>query len=44
MSKQTITQLQQFRVELYHTFTRRADAVFELIDALAGDTQARSPV
>lgn len=44
MNKQTITQLQQFRVELYHTFTRRADAVFELIDALAGDTQARSPV
>jgi len=44
MSQQTITQLQQFRVELYHTFTRRADAVFELIDALAGDTQARSPV
>jgi hypothetical protein len=35
--------LQQFRVELYHTFARRADAMFELIDALAGDVQARSP-
>lgn len=44
MSQETITQLQQFRVRLYRTFTRRADAVFELIDALAGDTQARSPV
>lgn len=43
MSTETITQLQQFRVALYRTFTRRADAVFELIDALAGDTQARSP-
>jgi hypothetical protein len=43
MEQETITQLQQFRVELYHTFTRRADAVFELIDALSGDTQARSP-
>jgi hypothetical protein len=43
MNKETNTPLQQFRVELYHTFTRRADAVFELIDALAGDTQARSP-
>jgi hypothetical protein len=43
MNQETITQLQQFRVKLYHTFTRRADAVFELIDALSGDTQARSP-
>lgn len=36
--------LVQFRVDVYVTFQRRADAVFELIDALAADTQARSPV
>jgi hypothetical protein len=36
--------LVQFRAEVYSTFQRRADAVFELIDALAADTQARSPV
>jgi hypothetical protein len=34
----------QFRTEVYGTFHRRADAVFDLIDALACDTQARSPV
>jgi hypothetical protein len=43
MNQEPITQLQQFRVELYHTFTRRADAVFELVDALSGDIQTRSP-
>lgn len=40
----TLIQLQQFRAALYHTFMHRADAVFELMDALAGDTQARTPV
>lgn len=44
MSEQTLTLLQQFRAGLYHSFSQRADAVFELIDALASDTQARSPV
>lgn len=44
MNQITITQLQQFRAALYHTFIHRADAVFELMDALAGDTQARTPV
>jgi hypothetical protein len=44
MSEQTLTLLQQFRAGLYHSFRQRADAVFELIDALASDTQARSPV
>jgi hypothetical protein len=34
----------QFRADVYSTFQRRADAVFELIDALASDIQARSPV
>lgn len=44
MSEQTLTLLQQFRAGLYHSFSQRADAVFELIDALASDPQARSPV
>jgi hypothetical protein len=44
MNTITLTQLQQFRAALYHTFMHRADAVFELMDALAGDTQARTPV
>ena len=44
MKQITFTQLQQFRAALYHTFIHRADAVFELMDALAGDTQARTPV
>jgi hypothetical protein len=34
----------QFRTDVYSTFRRRADAVFDVIDALASDTQARSPV
>lgn len=34
----------QFRADVYGTFQKRADAVFELIDALSSDTQARSPV
>ncbi|MCP4606059.1 MAG: transposase [Proteobacteria bacterium] len=33
----------QFRADVYGTFQKRADAVFELIDALSSDTQARSP-
>jgi hypothetical protein len=44
MNPITITQLQQFRAALYHTFMHRADAVFELMDALAGDARARTPV
>ena len=34
----------QFRADVYGTFQKRADAVFELIDALSSDTHARSPV
>ena len=37
-------QLVQFRAQVHGTFQRRADAVFELIDALASNSQARSPV
>ena len=41
---QELDRVVRFRADVYGTFRRRADAVFELIDALAGDTQARSPV
>lgn len=34
----------EFRTNVYDAFQKRADAVFELIDALASDTQARTPV
>ena len=34
----------KFRADVYGTFQKRADAVFELIDTLSSDTQARSPV
>ena len=40
---QELDRVVQFRADVYSTFQRRADAVFELIDALASDTQARSP-
>ena len=40
----TNTQLEQFRQELYHSFERRADAIMELLDALASQTLARSVV
>ena len=36
------TLLQQFRLELYQSFAARADALLELIDALASTTTARS--
>ena len=36
--------VRQFRSDVYGTFHRRADAVFDVVDALASDTQARSPV
>lgn len=35
--------LVQFRTDVYGTFQRRKDAVFELIDALASNSWARSP-
>ena len=41
---QELSRVAQFRADVHDTFRRRADAVFELIDALASDTQARSPV
>jgi len=44
MNENRLKELQQFRVELYHTFSQRADALFELMDTLAGEPGARSPV
>ena len=39
-----ITQLEQFRLEVYHSFDYRADATMEVLDALTGNTSARSVV
>jgi len=38
------TQLEQFRQQLYQSFNGRADALMDLLDALAGNTHARSVV
>ena len=43
-AKQAITQLEQFRQQLYQSFDLRADATMELIDALSSNTTARSVV
>ena len=42
--QETISQLEQFRQELYQTFDLRADALMELVDALSSTTNARSVV
>ena len=39
-----VTTLQQFRQQLYNFFPHRADALLELLDALASNTHARSVV
>lgn len=44
MNTNTTTQLEQFRSAVYHSFARRADASMELLDALTGNTTARSVV
>ena len=44
MNTKPSTQLEQFRLAVYHSFDRRADATMELLDALAGNRQARSVV
>ena len=38
------TQLEQFRIELYQHFNKRADAQMDLLDALSCQSQARSVV
>jgi hypothetical protein len=44
MNMKPITQLEQFRLEVYHSFAHRADATMEVLDALTGNTSARSVV
>ena len=41
--QQAIAQLEQFRQGLYQFFFKRADTLMDLVDALAGNTAARSP-
>ena len=40
--QEAISQLKQFRQELYEAFDHRADALMELLDALSSTPQARS--
>ena len=42
--QEQITQLKQFRQELYSSFDYRANALMELIDALSSTPEARSVV
>ena len=43
-TQETISQLQQFRQELYLLLPRRRDALLDLLDALSNSPNARSPV
>jgi len=43
-TQETISQIKQFRQELYETFDLRADALLELLDALSSTPNARSVV
>lgn len=43
-TQETISQLQQFREELYQFFTTRPDALLDLLDALSSSPNARSVV
>ena len=38
-----VAQLEKFRQDLYQYFSNRADTLIDLVDALAGNTAARSP-
>ena len=40
--QEAISQLKQFRQELYEAFDHRADALMELLDALSSTPNARS--
>jgi len=44
MNTNATQQLTEFRLDVYGSFDRRADATMELLDALAGNRQARSVV
>jgi hypothetical protein len=43
-SEEHATQLKQFREEVYQNFTKRADAIMDLLDALSSNSRARSVV
>ena len=40
MNTNLITQLEQFRLEVYHSFDHRVDAAMDVLDALTGNTSA----
>lgn len=42
--QEATAQLEKFRQALYQHFSNRADTLMDLVDALAGNTTARSPV
>jgi hypothetical protein len=42
--QKAIVRMEQFRQDIYQHFPKRADALMDLVDALAGNTTARSPV
>jgi hypothetical protein len=44
LTVEPVNQLRQFRRDLYDILPQRPDAILDLLDALAGNTQARSPV
>lgn len=44
MLNTVVDNLKKFRTRLYNSFRYRADALLNLIDALSGNTQAKSPV
>lgn len=43
-NQEHVTQLEQFRQQVYQNFTKRADAMMDLIDALSSNTSARTVV
>ena len=43
-SDEHVTQLKQFREQVYQNLNKRADAIMDLLDALSGNNQARSVV
>jgi len=43
-TQEALRQLEQFRLQVYDSFDYRADALMDLIDAIASNTAARSVV
>ena len=44
IDQENASQLTQFRQQVYQNFTKRADALMNLVDALSSNTRARSVV